>query len=307
MKIIGDEHDQTPTAAANLELGSNSDYEDFSSNNDEEEEEGIINNKNNEFVGFCTADDDDDDDDDEEEEEEDGDEEEDYDDEEYGDQTSRFEEFYDALSQTSFNLSTNTCDIERASFSTDANATTNSSSIDSPSGSRANQSHKTPANNEQLMKERRDKLKSVGGGGGGEGMYVETNRSSKKTPITSLAPPPSLLATATVATNKAKEKLEFTLLLTSSPANNRGVTTATQPTEAKHSNSRLLSRVDTLIIVVHGGNVTCTDTSKQSDFINFKTTLETIMRANYGGGSRIAYRLVACGQICKEALIKLAT
>jgi hypothetical protein len=66
--------------------------------------------------------------------------------------------------------------------------------------------------------------------------------------------------------------------------------------------------VDVLIIVVHGGNVTCTDTSKQSDFINFKTTLDNIIKANHGGSStRVAYRLITCEPICKDALIKLAT
>jgi hypothetical protein len=57
----------------------------------------------------------------------------------------------------------------------------------------------------------------------------------------------------------------------------------------------------------HVGNITCTDTSKKSDFSNFKSTMETVMKSQYKHicGS-IAYRLVVCESICKEALMKLA-
>jgi hypothetical protein len=55
------------------------------------------------------------------------------------------------------------------------------------------------------------------------------------------------------------------------------------------------------------GNVTCTDTSKMSDFSNFKSTMESIIKSNYSNlYGRIAYRLVKCEPICKEALIKLS-
>jgi len=67
------------------------------------------------------------------------------------------------------------------------------------------------------------------------------------------------------------------------------------------------NQIDTLILVVHGGNVTCTDTSKKSDFSNFKSNMETIMKTNYSNlYGRIAMRLVACEPICKEALFKVA-
>lgn len=66
--------------------------------------------------------------------------------------------------------------------------------------------------------------------------------------------------------------------------------------------------IDTLILVVHGGNVTCTDTSKKSDFSNFKATMQSVIKGNYHGfESRIAYRLVACEPICKEALLRLTS
>lgn len=55
------------------------------------------------------------------------------------------------------------------------------------------------------------------------------------------------------------------------------------------------------------GNVTCTDTSKQSDFSNFKSSMESVIKSNYPHlQGRIAYRLVTCDSICKDALVKLA-
>ncbi len=67
------------------------------------------------------------------------------------------------------------------------------------------------------------------------------------------------------------------------------------------------NQIDTLILVVHGGNVTCTDTSKKSDFSNFKANMETIIKTNFSNlNGRIAMRLVACEPICKDALFKLA-
>ena len=67
------------------------------------------------------------------------------------------------------------------------------------------------------------------------------------------------------------------------------------------------SRIDTLILVVHGGNVTCTDTSKKNDFSNFKSTMNAVINAHYGHlCGRFAFRLVACEQICKNSLISIA-
>lgn len=68
------------------------------------------------------------------------------------------------------------------------------------------------------------------------------------------------------------------------------------------------TKIETLILVVHGGNVTCTDTSKSSDFMHFKSTMEALVKAQYSNfNERIAYRLVSCESICKEALIMLST
>lgn len=69
-----------------------------------------------------------------------------------------------------------------------------------------------------------------------------------------------------------------------------------------------LSKIDTLVLVVHGGNITCTDASKSTDFIHFKSTIESMVRNNYSNFSdRIAYRLVSCDPICKESLMMLST
>lgn len=66
-------------------------------------------------------------------------------------------------------------------------------------------------------------------------------------------------------------------------------------------------QIDTLILVVHGGNVTCTDTSKSNDFCNFKSTMTNVIQSNYSHLlGRFAFRLVACESICKQALVNLA-
>ena len=66
-------------------------------------------------------------------------------------------------------------------------------------------------------------------------------------------------------------------------------------------------KFDTLILVVHGGNVTCTDTSKQNDFSIFKSTMESVIKDNYGHiFNKIAFRLVSCNPICQDALLKLS-
>ena len=76
----------------------------------------------------------------------------------------------------------------------------------------------------------------------------------------------------------------------------------------KMIHQKTTSTVDTLILVVHGGNITCTDTSKKSDFINFKSTMESVIKQHYYELSeQIAYRLVSCDSICKEALINLSS
>lgn len=66
-------------------------------------------------------------------------------------------------------------------------------------------------------------------------------------------------------------------------------------------------RIDTLVLVAHGGNVTCTDTLKASDLANFKSTMESVAKKNHESlFSRMAYRLVPCESICHEALQKLS-
>ena len=75
--------------------------------------------------------------------------------------------------------------------------------------------------------------------------------------------------------------------------------------KSKKSNKR--AQIDTLILVVHGGNVTCTDTSKINDFSNFKSTMTYVIKAHYGHMyGRFAFRLVACEPICKSSLLNLA-
>lgn len=64
---------------------------------------------------------------------------------------------------------------------------------------------------------------------------------------------------------------------------------------------------DILMLIVHGGNVTCTDTSKQNDFSNFKTTMETVIKTHYSQfNGRIAFRLVSCDSIIKDCLLELS-
>ena len=76
--------------------------------------------------------------------------------------------------------------------------------------------------------------------------------------------------------------------------------------KSKKSNKN--AKIDTLILVVHGGNVTCTDTSKINDFSNFKSTMNNVIKSHYGNlyGS-FAFRLVACEPICKNSLLNLAS
>lgn len=65
--------------------------------------------------------------------------------------------------------------------------------------------------------------------------------------------------------------------------------------------------IDTLVMVVHGGNVTCTDTSKKADFVNFKATMDSVAKEHYKDlMDHIAYRLVPCEPVCKESLLRLA-
>ena len=52
----------------------------------------------------------------------------------------------------------------------------------------------------------------------------------------------------------------------------------------------------------------CTDTSKKSDFSNFKSTFDTIMKSHYPNQhQKIAFRLIPCESICKQALIKVSS
>ena len=65
--------------------------------------------------------------------------------------------------------------------------------------------------------------------------------------------------------------------------------------------------IDTLVLVVHGGNVTCTDTSKKADFVNFKATMDSVVKEHYKDFmDHIAYRLVPCDPVCKDSLLRLA-
>lgn len=80
------------------------------------------------------------------------------------------------------------------------------------------------------------------------------------------------------------------------------------PNRQNLQSNTIHSKIETLILIVHGGNVTCTDTSKSSDFMHFKSTMESLIKLHYSSCSDlIAYRLVACEQICKESLITLST
>ena len=80
------------------------------------------------------------------------------------------------------------------------------------------------------------------------------------------------------------------------------------PSKSTATRPNNLCKIDTLILVVHGGNITCTDASKTTDFQHLKSTMESLVRIHYSGFSeRIAYRLVACESICKEALVTLST
>jgi len=74
------------------------------------------------------------------------------------------------------------------------------------------------------------------------------------------------------------------------------------------NNNHQHSQIDTLVLIAHGGNITCTDTSKKSDFLNFKSTIDSVCNQHYPGvNERIAYRLVTLEPICKEALLRLAS
>lgn len=77
--------------------------------------------------------------------------------------------------------------------------------------------------------------------------------------------------------------------------------------KSQHRNTER-PRIDTLVLVAHGGNVTCTDTLKASDLANFKSTMESVAKKSHESlFNRMAYRLVPCESICHEALQKLST
>jgi hypothetical protein len=172
----------------------------------------------------------------------------------------------------------------------------NSDGEDFDSEGAADESGKQGTNADGVVTKRRDFLKAATLSSL-DTAKIETNRSSS----------PRLAGDDNLPNNNIKVSFQM---------NQSGKPTATSNNTAnRHSNPASYSKtpsqnggVDVLLIVVHGGNVTCTDTSKQSDFINFKTTLDNIIKTNNGGfASRVAFRLVTCEPICKDALIKLAT
>jgi hypothetical protein len=68
------------------------------------------------------------------------------------------------------------------------------------------------------------------------------------------------------------------------------------------------NNVDTLILVVHGGNVMSITNSITNDFSNLKTTFDKVIQLYYGHAKgRIEYRLVTCEDICREALLELSS
>ncbi|CAF0717992.1 unnamed protein product [Brachionus calyciflorus] len=78
------------------------------------------------------------------------------------------------------------------------------------------------------------------------------------------------------------------------------------PESFKNADKLINQSSDTLILIAHAGNVTCTEISSESDLIKFKSTMNMV-RENYPQcNNRIYYRLVNCDQICKEALLQLS-
>jgi hypothetical protein len=177
------------------------------------------------------------------------------------------EEFYDAISQTSMTFSYDDEDEETQS--------TNSLNSNSSTNSRFNKPNKASRKRRLLMFKKAKSQTSN-----------NNNNNNNK-------PDASQIKIENNINHYSKVKFDLNL--------------SQKPSHYINDNSKISSSIDLLMIVVHGGNVTCTDTSKQSDFTNFKTTLENLLKMNYSQFlNRIAYRLVACEPICKDALIKLA-
>ena len=107
-------------------------------------------------------------------------------------------------------------------------------------------------------------------------------------------------------TTKAKNSQELpSIFMRSTSMTSK--TPSTNQQQQQQAQSQQTCTINTLIFVVHGGNVTCADTSAMSDFANFKLTMETIIRNNYQSMyDRITFRLVKCDSICKDALQKLS-
>ncbi|CAF0833193.1 unnamed protein product [Brachionus calyciflorus] len=108
-------------------------------------------------------------------------------------------------------------------------------------------------------------------------------------------------------TNSKEEKIKFFKNKNSKLSSSSTSSSNKSDTNSNLRSQKSITKIDTLIFVVHGGNVTCTDTSKQSDFLNFKSTMESVIKANYSQYyGRIGYRLISCDSICKDALLKLS-
>lgn len=205
------------------------------------------------------------------------------------DRNSRYEEFYDAISQASFQ------EFGKSEVQTTAA---------SPLGSADSTTPKiVPSKEQKRDKQQQQKQDSPSNG-------AETVFNKKREKLK------NQLGLGHTSSLESPTRVEFSISGSISPKSAdktaQQVKTATMNSQMSKSSSQSSSansgcKVDVLMIVVHGGNVTCTDTSKQSDFANFRTTLDTVIKANHSSLlNRVAYRLVTCEPICREALIKLA-
>lgn len=183
-----------------------------------------------------------------------------YEEEDCTSQNSNFDEFYDAISQASFNLSTNT-----------------NESIETTSSSRRRLSKSKAFIHGSSTKKPRSKQRS--------GSHDNEQQ---------------LLA--------GKQKSEIERVLQRAAANEPKLSSNSGSFKSQHRSHNDRSRIDTLVLVAHGGNVTCTDTLKASDLANFKSTMESVAKKSHEAlFNRMAYRLVPCESICHEALQKLST
>lgn len=216
---------------------------------------------------------------------------------------SNFDEFYDAISQASVCFSTNDDSETYSINSLNYNNNNNSSEMKLKQQNSCSSAPPLFKNVDLFTQTSLDlsscSIKNSQTGAGGAKKQISFDLASstlfdnnKQQPVNSckLA---DTIAITTTTTNQATSK---------SPA----TTSASRPRKSQQSLTES-SCIDTLVLVVHGGNVTCTDTSKASDFANFKSTMELMIKSSYSNlYGRIAYRLVKCDQMCKDALIKLS-